>query len=1454
MSESTAAGPRADRRRTILYAACPVAAAVIALLLWRGCRTDAPPRDQAGVEPEKPKPLFVPRELAAYEGLDRDGVIAYCRGLKRANYEGILRGAHGALWAGEANEWDRVLLAAEALRGMGVEARVVVGTPPRLAYKDGDHWATVRLDVADELTRSPQPPEGSMATTVELATPRPALFHGIRPAVTLTRNGKAERIEAMSQLLAEWVYRPAVLSVEDDSAFVLRVGGHEVLRGPLDGVTRATLELTWEHNGRPQTYTRELFDAANAGGKNPGHDAPRVGDKYAIVLAAGPLDPRVLETRVRMLESPDHTPIADAEARKLVNLAVKYQVDCDERTRALAAETGVEVSWEVPRITIAASEVTAKGEAGLSLDALADAVEVKGEPAREFHVARGMANDLIETRVIFEATRVPVISASTVFSNFKASTPDAPARRVALIESEAKRLLAHELVGASVRMQAGPPLALPDEAIDCPPLSIVRTKQGLAIHGLAEGEPEPGKPWTKYRWDAGASAPFGDRAAELAGVVDALMCRQVRRTDFMLTFTSTSAWPLDTLPVVAGSVLTYTRAEGKKEMRHVVRVGLKDGAATDGIVPLAAGWPEFPANGIPSSILATPNALDKADQTKFKVRVGDAGREVAARKLELASGGYITLLDSPTFPLVLSLEQGGKTLTLVSASPVVQGRVRDRETGAPAPARVSLARASQRMVHRPQDLRGWKAQGVDANHAWRLAADGRSVEQAPNGSPTVFVGPEDGIDVAYRGTIEMLDGSDDDYVGLVMGYRTPIAAGGNTDGACEAVIFAWKKGEQTGAPEGFTLARLTGKFAGSGDDYKDFWELKSRAKEVERLAVRHGTGKGWKTNVEYEYEVNYRRDGIRIAIDGKEVFNVKGTFAPGRFGFYNYSQPGVRYTQKSAKPEPEEFAGPSAEAPVAADGTYALPVAAMSPRLVLILDRSGSMHFDLNPKRAGRDEPGKPGEQRMDYLKKEVRGLLDRLPADVEVALWSFSSGPLDRNPASPGHCREDCPFTTDRDRARRVIDALKPDGGTPITGAVVKLLEHVKADALSRDAVAILLTDGQNDSRDPSAPEAYRRGKGRTVIHTVGFAIEPGSKADAEMKELARVSGGTNHFAGTGAALKLAFDEFRADLLDVRLSVKSTCHAPAGRTLKAADLGAGPQDFDLTHGCAGCRCEGKTFLTVTDKNVADLAKCEGLTPKARALIEERVKDGTWSVTIPTSRVNVGPASAYGWFETEQATGRLVGRTEDGLHGSLSAPGSFPAAAARGAHAFLTWYEGIVNYTIGSVDAGLKWHRQPGFMSGGPEEFKRFVQANALAHAAKWWNEFGWNAYPESVHAYWTGVCLNYTLQSMAMQMPGLDCYRHWGEALCNQLGDKIKSYPDKYLKPDVFADDPLAKSIIGYAKRAKEVAQQIERMNGASPKDKEDAKNFSDGVDKWKKDVFDGKVDKALDCERFRR
>ena len=134
------------------------------------------------------------------------------------------------------------------------------------------------------------------------------------------------------------------------------------------------------------------------------------------------------------------------------------------------------------------------------------------------------------------------------------------------------------------------------------------------------------------------------------------------------------------------------------------------------------------------------------------------------------------------------------------------------------------------------------------------------------------------------------------------------------------------------------------------------------------------------------------------------------------------------------------------------------------------------------------------------------------------------------------------------------------------------------------------------------------------------------------------------------------------------------------------------------------CKCSGavKRLITVTNKNIGDLDRCKGLSHKARAMIEARVADEAWSVTIPSQRVNIGAVSAYGWWETHRPSGRMIGRTEDGLHAAGADPDRFPPvdldldlpnpADARKLP-FVAWYHGLVVYTAGSVLSAMKWTR-----------------------------------------------------------------------------------------------------------------------------------------------------------------
>ena len=1456
--------PTTDRRwttRRTLCVAVPVAAVIAAIFLLRGCGREPE------LTPTAKEALFVPADLARLKQLDRDGVLEYCRTqIRPANYEGILRGAHGALWAGEANRWDRVLLAAAALEGMKIESRIVPGDPPLLAYKDGSRWVTVRLDAPAAPDEAAEPPPNAV-TLADLPARHPDLFHFVSPVFIVEKEGGGvERSVPSPERVADWVYQPVLLRTVGEGAemqYALQVGARLELRSlSLKGCRRATLELTWRYKDQSVVWTRELFDRKNTKPQIPGQDEPRAGDRYAIVLAAGPLVPEVLATRLRMFELPLYTPVDDEPARELLRLATKYQVDSDERTQALAKECKVEVAWITPRVTIVAAEAPTdgKGEPGLTMDALADAVEASGPRAREFHVARGLATDLVESRVLYEARRKPVVSTSTVFSNFKADSPDSPARRVARIEAEAQRILTEEPIGSTVVLTALSPRSMsPDEIAATqdpvrPMLTIERIPTGLILCGLAPLD-KAVAPWEGYVWQEGGSVAFADRVQELATVADGMLARKAGRLDYMLGFEVRTVWPRKSLPVATGSVLTYITETKEKTERIRVEVGLTNGNANCNWGNQFAGkkgivgglWPDALGADLQVQGAGPWPTTTGGDAATVRVRVGENVRDVHGRKFDVR-GGSVTILADDGLPILLEWQRADMLLRLESASPVIRGTTRDADTGLPAPASVALTRLVNAPVRKEIDLRGWKLQGPPANGKWTVASDGSSVVQLKNGDPTFFVSPDEYIDTTIRGKLRVDDIADDDYIGFVFGYQSPLAEKKHKENDYDFLLFDWKRADQGPAKEGFSLARVRGNFDVKEDnEYAGFWDHKKRTKFA-ILATDYGPGKGWKAKTDHEFELNYFRDRVRILIDGKQIFDVKGTFAPGRFGFYNFSQEKVRYAGFATVIH-RETRIEERKVDTAADGSFALAVPVERRRLILVLDRSGSMIYGLNPKHglSLRDPPAPKGKQRIDYLRTAVNGLLDKLPAGVEVALWSFSTGAADRDDESPRHTTIDCPFTTDLARVRKAMDAIKPAHGTPLTGAIHKVLDHVAQDTLSANVQVVLLTDGENSSKVPAA-KVYRERNGSVVIHTIGFAIEPGGKAERELRDLAEASGGQFQIAGTGEELALAFGQVKTAMPDSQLAVTSTCHAPLKLAIRAGELGAAALDVRLTHGCATCKCAGKAFLSIRKETVGRLVECDGLSPKARAMIEERVKDGRWTVTIMTSRVNLGVISAYAWWETEDATGRMVGRTEDGLHGASGDPRHWPAAAAgkAGNIPFVAWYEGIVAYTAGSVISAMNWTRQPGFLNGTPEDFKRFVQANALDFAGRWWSEVGASAFPENIHNYWSGVCLNFTLQSMALGLPATNCLRQWAGAICDQAASTVKDTP-KDLAGKWF-DEHYGNQFQELYKRAKELAERA----GVSEADKAGAERLLKDLDQFKKAWDDG-VGQAFDCNRFR-
>lgn len=191
------------------------------------------------------------------------------------------------------------------------------------------------------------------------------------------------------------------------------------------------------------------------------------------------------------------------------------------------------------------------------------------------------------------------------------------------------------------------------------------------------------------------------------------------------------------------------------------------------------------------------------------------------------------------------------------------------------------------------DLRTWSQQGSSSAGNWTVASDGSSVFQSRNGAPTYFVSDTDYLNTEFDGQFKVETSSDNDYIGFVFGWQ----------GTDDYLLFDWKQGDQYHGGgwgyEGFTLSKI------SGTDV-NLWHHSGA--DIDVLATDYGSGKGWADNTAYDFTLLYQENRIKIDIDGTTIFDVAGSFATGKFGFYNYSQSSVRYqgfTEDVVDPIPE---------------------------------------------------------------------------------------------------------------------------------------------------------------------------------------------------------------------------------------------------------------------------------------------------------------------------------------------------------------------------------------------------------------------------------------------------------------------------------------------------------------------------------------------------------------------
>jgi hypothetical protein len=210
------------------------------------------------------------------------------------------------------------------------------------------------------------------------------------------------------------------------------------------------------------------------------------------------------------------------------------------------------------------------------------------------------------------------------------------------------------------------------------------------------------------------------------------------------------------------------------------------------------------------------------------------------------------------------------------------------------------------------DLSTWGQVGEGAG-GWQVNGSGTSVTQTVYSEPpSGFVSPDEYSNVIIRGKLQVSSASqDNDLIGFILGFRqveTEIVWG---------VLFDWKRATQElcgyTSQEGFTLFQANteitpapGFCPGETNNQVNnaYWKYlwgHEQSPSIRRLATDYGSN-GWSYDTEYNFEIWYLSQRVRIVINGDRIFDVSGDFPAGRVGFYDFSQADTQFYDVTLQP------------------------------------------------------------------------------------------------------------------------------------------------------------------------------------------------------------------------------------------------------------------------------------------------------------------------------------------------------------------------------------------------------------------------------------------------------------------------------------------------------------------------------------------------------------------------
>jgi len=237
------------------------------------------------------------------------------------------------------------------------------------------------------------------------------------------------------------------------------------------------------------------------------------------------------------------------------------------------------------------------------------------------------------------------------------------------------------------------------------------------------------------------------------------------------------------------------------------------------------------------------------------------------------------------------------------------------------------------------DLSTWISEDTGSSDSapnWTVQGPNNdTVFQSVNSRPSVFFDPltTSTLDTALSGEITVQTGSDDDFIGFVLGYDSGEMGTTGTD----FILIDWKQGTQPSGSfgtgfEGLAVSRVT-----NADSDHRFWGRDTATSgspgsvtEIARGATLGSTG--WADFQTYQFELVFNQTLIQVVVDGSLELSITAAdagvaaFDDGSFGFYNYSQGSVLYASIRQDPAPP----PPPPNPTPAPGTLLLLAAGLA--------------------------------------------------------------------------------------------------------------------------------------------------------------------------------------------------------------------------------------------------------------------------------------------------------------------------------------------------------------------------------------------------------------------------------------------------------------------------------------------------------------------------------------------